>query len=788
MSFCFFRNLCSPASFFPDRRADLMQSCGARHGNPIKSKTVFALATLLAGLAAISPASAQNPPQSAGWKGANNVIAEHMWGNGTTRNYTGTQQDVTDAANAGIRWSRFVVYTPPDNTCTDPEMQHLVAMQRANGINIMLDIQRLASSGTSCSGTSVTQTPYDPVNNPNDGQYKNWLAGIVNQYKPYIHFYEIGNEENGTGDWSYNNSQPSPTRDAAVGGCTTTTAYRNGVANYVLFLKDTYNTIKANDPAAKVIIGGLSEWTEECFIDELAANQAWLYMDYMALHPYGACPTGADCNSYPSSLERLQSYQTHLAAWPSPYNGIGTWITEIGYYNKRNDPTWTLVPQAPDPATEATWLVNEMTMLHSNGITTPIFWYNLHEESSCDVGFGLTMRNNGSGKCATDTYEPVYTSFQGIADPASDLVISATPFWPVPTVTAGGSAVYNISVSDVSGFTGGNVTLNLSGLPSGATGTFSPNPVSPGSSSTLSISTSSSTSAGNYALTIAATDSNTASGNALNAQITLAVNPGTSPDFSISATPSSQTVPVGGSTTYTTSISTQNGFTGAVSLSVSGLPSGATGSFNPTSISGGSGNSTLTVTTASTTATGSYTLTITGASGGLTHSMTVTLVLTTSTATPVYQINSGGPSVAPFAADAFFSAGRTASTTTAISTSGVSNAAPMAVYQTERWGGDAKGNPAPFSYTFSNLTAGATCTVRLHFAEIYWTSVGQRIFNVAINGSQVLANFDIIAAAGGANKANVQQFTTTANSSGQIAISFTVGTADAPKVSGIEVQ
>ena len=61
-------------------------------------------------------------------------------------------------------------------------------------------------------------------------------------------------------------------------------------------------------------------------------------------------------------------------------------------------------------------------------------------------------------------------------------------------------------------------------------------------------------------------------------------------------------------------------------MSVSGLPSGATGSFNPTSVAG-SGNSTLSVSTSSTTPAGTYTLTITGASGSLTHSASVTLVV-----------------------------------------------------------------------------------------------------------------------------------------------------------------
>jgi len=191
----------------------------------------------------------------------------------------------------------------------------------------------------------------------------------------------------------------------------------------------------------------------------------------------------------------------------------------------------------------------------------------------------------------------------------------------------------------------------------------------------------------------------------------------------------------------------------------------------------------LTISTAGTTPTGSSTLTITGTGGGnLTHTATVALVVTPVSGTPVFQINSGGPAVAPFAADAFFSGGQTASTTAAIDTSGVTNPAPTAVYQTERWGGDAAFHPAPFSYTFSNLTAGASYTVRLHFAEIFWTAAGQRKFNVAINGTQVLTNFDIIAAAGAANKAIVQEFTTTATSTGTIGISFTVGTADAPKI------
>ena len=78
-------------------------------------------------------------------------------------------------------------------------------------------------------------------------------------------------------------------------------------------------------------------------------------------------------------------------------------------------------------------------------------------------------------------------------------------------------------------------------------------------------------------------------------------------------------------------------------------------------------------------------------------------------------------------------------------------------------------------------------TVLLHFAETYFTAAGKRQFNVAINGTTVLTNFDIYATAG-ANKALVEQFTATANSSGQIVIAFTNGAVDQPKSSGIEIR
>ena len=141
-------------------------------------------------------------------------------------------------------------------------------------------------------------------------------------------------------------------------------------------------------------------------------------------------------------------------------------------------------------------------------------------------------------------------------------------------------------------------------------------------------------------------------------------------------------------------------------------------------------------------------------------------------------ISAGGPAAAPFVADEDFTGGTAAATTNAISTTGVTNPAPQSVYQHNRYGN--------FTYTIPGLTAGASYTVRLDFAEEYWTAAGSRTFNVLINGNQVLTNFDIFATAGGEFKAVAESFTATASSSGAITIQF-VTVKDNAQVNGIEI-
>jgi hypothetical protein len=146
----------------------------------------------------------------------------------------------------------------------------------------------------------------------------------------------------------------------------------------------------------------------------------------------------------------------------------------------------------------------------------------------------------------------------------------------------------------------------------------------------------------------------------------------------------------------------------------------------------------------------------------------------------LYQVNSGGAGADSFLADSFYSSGSTSSTSSGIDTSGVTNPAPQTVYQTMRWNNN--------TYAFTNLIMGVSYRVRLHFAETFWSSAGIRLFNVYINGAQVLANYDVFAAAGARNKAAIREFTTTPNSSSQIIIQYSnIAGKDNAMSSGVEI-
>ncbi|WP_030491145.1 S8 family peptidase [Micromonospora chokoriensis] len=107
------------------------------------------------------------------------------------------------------------------------------------------------------------------------------------------------------------------------------------------------------------------------------------------------------------------------------------------------------------------------------------------------------------------------------------------------------------------------------------------------------------------------------------------VNDGTPPadDFSVGVSPTAGSTAPGGSVSATVSTATTSGSAQSVSLSASGLPSGATASFSPATVTSG-GSSALTIATSASTPSGTYSVSVTGTGTAGTRSATYSLTVT----------------------------------------------------------------------------------------------------------------------------------------------------------------
>lgn len=136
-------------------------------------------------------------------------------------------------------------------------------------------------------------------------------------------------------------------------------------------------------------------------------------------------------------------------------------------------------------------------------------------------------------------------------------------------------------------------------------------------------------------------------GGRLDAAAAYTALPALQPDFMMQAAPTSATVAAGDATAYVVQVAPVDGFTADVDLSVTGLPTAqGTVTIEPTTVGGGSGEASLTVTAAAAATGGSFPLTVTGTSGSTTHQTQVTveivpsapadqLVLSTTAAVPL---------------------------------------------------------------------------------------------------------------------------------------------------------
>jgi hypothetical protein len=233
-------------------------------------------------------------------------------------------------------------------------------------------------------------------------------------------------------------------------------------------------------------------------------------------------------------------------------------------------------------------------------------------QGSSSTTFSVT-----AGVVTTLTPVTVTATFAGVSETS---LLSINP--PIPTLSG-----ISITPSSIASGQSGAGTVSLTS-PAGAGGALvslvSSNPSAASVPPTVTVAAGAiSASFSVNAATVTASTSLvlTASYGGASTTASVTINP-PAPDFTLSASPSSRTVLQGGSTTYSVIISPMGGFTGQVSLSMNGLPTGANGSFTPNPATA---SSTLSVTTNLSTPAGTYTFTITGVSGTLTRTTTLSL-------------------------------------------------------------------------------------------------------------------------------------------------------------------
>jgi hypothetical protein len=176
------------------------------------------------------------------------------------------------------------------------------------------------------------------------------------------------------------------------------------------------------------------------------------------------------------------------------------------------------------------------------------------------------------------------------------------------------------------------------------------------------------------------------------------------PGLTLQISPPSQSVTRGQPASYTVSVTSTGGFAGTVTLIASGLPSGASAAFTPSSsvtlTPGSTASSTMNVTTTSSTPVGSCTLTVTGVSGKVSGSVTAGLTVN-------YPISSSfSMNVTP--ASVSMAAGSTAVYTVQLTRTNFPGSVTFAVY-----GGLPSGATATFT---PNPTTGNTSTLQISTA------------------------------------------------------------------------
>jgi hypothetical protein len=381
----------------------------ARTGGLLACGAMLLLGGLAVSLTSPSKAAAAEP----------GVATDLTWGISPTEQ----QRTVAAMTDVGAGWARVTIgwhdIEPSKGSYSSywlADLDRAVQLSNDAGIKLVLNV---IEAPQWASGSTDKQAP---PRNPQD--LAEFMRFIANRYSGTVEAYEIWNEENGSRFWP---AGPSPVA-------------------YTEMLKAAYVAIKATDPSATVVFGGMAQ-ADYRFVEAAYAAGAKGYFDVMAVHPYTCWEPEfyywVDANeqwkgwaSYtPRAGERMTkwaflAYREVRKSMLAAGDDKPIWFTELGWSTANGDPETECVVSE---ATQAAYLTRAFEMVESDPYVQVVLWYNFRQDywntspTYFDGGFGL-MR-------ADFTPKPAYAAFRSYAtstDPAPPPNPTPTPD-PTPT-------------------------------------------------------------------------------------------------------------------------------------------------------------------------------------------------------------------------------------------------------------------------------------------------------------------------------------------------------------------
>ena len=317
--------------------------------------------------------------------------------------------------------------------------------------------------------------------------------------------------------------------------------------------------------------------------------------------------TGFSVNASPNSLSVALGSSGKSTITTAVSGGFNSSIALSG--------TFTATSPATNPTTGLTVGFTPAT-ISAPGSGTSTMAVSVATTTATGV-YTITVIGTGGGISNQATVTLTVTSGASFSISASPTSVSVAP---------GSNGTSTITTAVTGGFDSA-IALSASGQPSGVTVSFSPNPIPAGSSSsTMTMTVAAGTATGGpYTITVTGTSGAITATTTVSLTISSSGGGGSGGDFTLSASPSSLSLSWGGSGSSTITTTAGSGFDSAVSLSASGVPSQVVVTFIPTSITGGSGTSTMGVSVREGAPAGTSTFTITGAGGGKSHTVKFTL-------------------------------------------------------------------------------------------------------------------------------------------------------------------